>query len=172
MKINKYFLISCLILILFVSTKSFSAEKDKSFDGKGGREDLSFLNAKNSDLKKGKDALKQALKYEKKKKFKKANKKLEKALSYFLSAYKDKPNNVEIINSLGFTYYKVGDYIMTEIYYKEGLSIEPNNISANEGLVKLYIDTKRVDYAKERLQVLSSCNCEEYIDLKKIIDKN
>ena len=40
-------------------------------DGKGaqstGREDLSFLNVKNSNFKKGKDALKQALKYEKKK---------------------------------------------------------------------------------------------------------
>ena len=171
MKILKYALIFNVLFFLSTNAHAFL---DK--DGKGaqsdGREDLSFLNAKNSNFKKGKDALKQALKYEKKNKVKKANKKLEKALKYFVSAYNEYPNNVEIINFLGFTYNKIGDFIMTEIYYKEGLSIDPNNILINKRLGELYISTKRMELAKERLKVLSLCNCEEYINLKKIIERN
>lgn len=170
---NKIKILTFLLLSFFL-LNNVHAFTDK--DGKGaqskGREDLSFLNAKNSNFKKGRDALKQALKYEKKSKIQKANKKFEKALKYFVLSYKENPNNIEVINFLGFTYYKVGDFIMTEIYYKEGLSIDPKNILINKGLGELYINTKRIDLAKERLEILSSCDCEEYKVLKNIFDKN
>ncbi len=59
--------------------------------------------------------------------------------------------------------------MMSEIYYREGLSIEPKNNLLNFRLGVLYSKTKRIDQAKERLDILGACNCEEYLDLKKII---
>ena len=66
MKIFKVLLVT-FILILIFPEKNYSAEKEKTFDGKGGRDDFSYLEAKNSDFKKGKDAFKQAKKLKKKK---------------------------------------------------------------------------------------------------------
>ena len=51
-----------------------------------------------------------------------------------------------------------------------GLDQDPNHNGINEYLGELYIITKRVDKAKERLEVLKSCNCEEYDELKGIIE--
>ena len=55
------------------------------------------------------------------------------------------------------------------MYYLKGLALNPNHIGINEYLGELYVATNRIDLAKERLQVLSSCNCEEYSQLKEII---
>ena len=60
----KYF---CILLYSFFIFTSANGDGAKST----GREDLSFLNVKNSNFKKGKDALKQAIKYKKKNKIKK-----------------------------------------------------------------------------------------------------
>ena len=168
-------LISVIIifyLFVFNVAHSFRGNPTENEIGTGGREDLSHLKAKNSNFKKGKDALKQALKYQKKSKIGKANKKFEKALKYFVSAYEEVPDNIETIYLLGFTYNKLGDLLMAEIYYKDGLSISPNNVLINKKLGELYINTKRMKFAKERLKVLSSCGCKEYTDLKSIIEKN
>ena len=151
---------------------SFQSSSDEKDIGTGGRDDLSYLNAKNSNFKKGNDALKQALKFEKKKKFKKANKKFEKALKYFVKAYKENPDNIEVIKYLAYTYGEVDDFMMAEIYYKEALSIEPKNIFVNKRLGELYINTKRINLAKERLEALRVCNCEEYLILKNILEKD
>ena len=35
---------------------------------------------------------------------------------------------------------------------------------------ELYINTQRMELAKERLNVLTNCNCEEYNELKEIIE--
>ena len=35
--------------------------------------------------------------------------------------------------------------------------------------IELYVVTNRIDLAKERLNGLESCNCEEYDELKEII---
>ena len=35
---------------------------------------------------------------------------------------------------------------------------------------ELYVVTNRIDLAKERLEILKSCNCEEYQELKEIIE--
>ena len=42
----------------------------------------------------------------------------------------------------------------------------------NKNQSKLYFNTKRIMLAKERLEVLNSCNCKEYISLKNLIYKN
>ena len=39
---------------------------------------------------------------------------------------------------------------------------------SNEYLGELYVQTNRLDKAKERLRILENCNCEEYNELKEI----
>ena len=168
------FIFSTIFYLLFLFNHSFSFQQnpDQGDIGTGGREDSNFMSPKNSNLKKGKDALKQAIKLNRKDKVKKANKKFEKALKYFVSAYKENPDNIEVISFLGLTYNETNDFIMAEIYYKEALLIDPNNILINKRLGELYFNTKRIILAKERLEVLNSCNCKEYISLKNLIYKN
>ena len=114
--------------------------------------------------------IKFAKKYEKKGKVDKANKRYEKALDLLLKSNKKKPNNADILNYVGFTTRKLGDFKKGEKYYLEGLAIEPNHIGINEYLGELYVATNRVGLAKERLEILKDCNCEEYKELKEIID--
>ena len=42
----------------------------------------------------------------------------------------------------------------------------------NEYLGELYVETGRIELAKERLQTLNDCKCEEYEELKELIEKN
>ena len=114
--------------------------------------------------------IKSAKKYEKKDKIEKANKRYEKALKILIKSNKKKPNNPDTLNYLGFTTRKLGDYENGEKFYLEGLAIEPNHIGINEYLGELYVVTNRISLAKERLKILENCNCEEYIQLKEIID--
>ena len=111
-----------------------------------------------------------AKEFEKKNKLKKANKRYEKAQKLLLQSNKKFPNKADTLNYLGFTTRKLGDYENGEKYYLEGLAINPNHTGINEYLGELYVTTNRIDLAKERLNVLKSCNCKEYQDLKDIID--
>ena len=113
---------------------------------------------------------KHAKKYEKKGKTDKAEKRYKKALKLLTKANKKKPNNPDTLNYLGFTTRKLGDFENGEKYYLEGLAIEPNHIGINEYLGELYVVTNRIDLAKERLNVLANCNCDEYNELKEIIE--
>ena len=108
--------------------------------------------------------------YEKKGKVKKAEKRYQKAQNLLIKANEKKPNNPDTLNYLGFTTRKLGDYENGEKYYLQGLAIEPNHIGINEYLGELYVATNRLDLAKERLKILENCNCEEYKELKQIID--
>ena len=116
--------------------------------------------------------IKSAKKYDKKGKTDKAEKRYKKALKLLLVSNKKKPNNPDTLNYLGFTSRKLGDFEKGENYYLEGLAIEPNHVGINEYLGELYVATSRIDLAKERLEVLKSCNCEEYKELKELIEKN
>ena len=111
-----------------------------------------------------------AKKYESKGKDKKAKKRYERALKFLIKSNKEKPNNADILNYLGFTTRKLGDFEKGEEYYLEGLAIEPDHIGINEYLGELYVATNRIELAKERLEILKGCNCEEYQELKEIID--
>jgi tetratricopeptide (TPR) repeat protein len=150
-----------VILILF-SVKSFSAGSDSSGDGGS--------NKVKSNYDKAVTLIKSAKKYEKKDKIKKANKRYEKALNLLIKSNDKKPNQADTLNYLGFTTRKLGDYGGGEKYYLQGLAIEPNHNGINEYLGELYVVTNRIDLAKERLDVLKSCNCDEYKELKAIID--
>jgi len=105
-----------------------------------------------------------------KKTLEKAKKKYIKAQNFLLEANKEKAGDPDTLNYLGFTTRKLGDYENAEIYYLLGLEIDPNHNGINEYLGELYIATNRMELAKERLNILKNCNCEEYQELKEIIE--
>jgi len=132
-----------------------------------GNDDTS---SKVDDYLKASNLIKAAKKYEKKGKTEKAQKRYAKAQTLLLKSNKDKPLQADTLNYLGFTTRKLGDYEKSEEYYLLGLKIEPNHKGINEYLGELYVVTKRIDLAKVRLEVLKDCNCEEYDELKEIIE--
>jgi len=132
-----------------------------------GNDDTS---SKVDDYLKASNLIKAAKKYEKKGKTEKAQKRYAKAQILLLKSNKDKPLQADTLNYLGFTTRKLGDYEKGEEYYLLGLKIEPNHKGINEYLGELYVVTKRIDLANERLKVLKDCNCEEYDELKEIIE--
>ena len=146
-----------LILTLF-TTNSFSAGSD------------STSTKVKSNYDKAVQSIKFAKKYEAKGKLEKARKRYAKAQKLLLKSNSEKPNKADTLNYLGFTTRKLGDYENGEKYYLQGLAIEPNHIGINEYLGELYVATNRLDLAKERLKILENCNCEEYTELKQIID--
>ena len=147
-----------LILIL-LSTNSYSA----------GTSNESSSKVK-SNYDKAVVIIKSAKKYEKKDKIEKAKKRYEKALALLIKSNEEKPNKADTLNYLGFTTRKLGDYAGGEKYYLQGLALEPNHIGINEYLGELYVVTNRIDLAKERLNILKSCNCKEYDELREIIE--
>ena len=112
-----------------------------------------------------------AKKLEEKNKIDRATKLYAKALKKLKRAYKDDKNNPDILNYLGFALRKTGKLEEAEKYYLEGLKIKPDHNGINEYLGELYVNTGRIELAKERLDVLKNCNCEEYTELKEIIEK-
>ena len=119
---------------------------------------------------KASNLIKAAKKYEKKGKTEKAQKQYAKAQILLLKSNNEKPLQADTLNYLGFTTRKLGDYIKGEEFYLQGLQIEPNHKGINEYLGELYVITERIDLAKERLEVLKGCNCEEFNELKEIIE--
>ena len=108
-------------------------------------------------------------KLEKKGKVEKARAKYEKAFKRLVKANDKDPLNPDVLNYLGFTSRKLGDFKNAEVYYLKGLEINPKHNGINEYLGELYLSTSRPEKAKERLLVLKNCNCEEYEELKAII---
>tara|TARA_Y100000992_G_scaffold254049_1_gene186833 strand:+ start:617 stop:1108 length:492 start_codon:yes stop_codon:yes gene_type:complete len=157
--IKKIFL--TLFLTLFLTANVFSAGSSDSSSGKT-----------KTDYDKAVSHINLAKKYEKKNKSEKANKKYEKALKLLLKSNIEKPNSADTLNYLGFTTRKLGDFVNGEKYYLQGLAIDPNHKGINEYLGELYVATNRIDLAKERLEVLKNCNCEEFNELKDVIEGN
>ena len=153
-------LIYTLLIITALTNNSFSAKSSSDNDS----------TPKMSDYTKAKNLIKAAKKYEKKGKVEKAQKRYAKAQKLLLKSNKKKPLQADTLNYLGFTTRKLGDYEKGEEFYLQGLQVEPNHNGINEYLGELYIATNRMDLAKERLNVLKSCNCKEYNQLKEIIE--
>ena len=153
-------LIYTLLIIIALTNNSFSAGSSSDNDS----------TPKVSDYTKAKNLIKAAKKYEKKGKTEKAQKRYAKAQKLLLKSNEQKPLQADTLNYLGFTTRKLGDYEGGEKFYLQGLEIEPNHNGINEYLGELYVATNRMDMAKERLEVLKTCNCEEYAELKEIIE--
>ena len=122
--------------------------------------------------KSGKKLIIRAKKLEKKEKIEKAKTLYLKALEKLEKAYDKDKKNADILNYLGFALRKTGDFEKAEKFYLEGLKIDAGHLGINEYLGELYVQTNRIDLAKERLQVLNGCKCEEYDELKELIEKN
>ena len=122
--------------------------------------------------KSGKKLIIKAKKLEKKEKIEKAQTLYLKALSKLEKAYDKDKKNADILNNLGFALRKTGDFEKAEKFYLEGLKIDSAHLGINEYLGELYVQTNRIELAKERLQVLNGCKCEEYEELKELIEKN
>jgi len=153
--IKKFFL--SLFITLTLITSSYSASSDT---GNG---------PKKTDYDKAVSFVNSGKKFEKKGNLEKAKKRYEKAQKLLIKSNENKPNKPNTLNYLGFTTRKLGDFELGEKYYLQGLAIDPNHVGINEYLGELYVVTNRIDLAKERLEVLASCNCEEYSELKEII---
>ena len=125
----------------------------------------------NALYKSAKKLVLKAKKLEKKDKLEKALTLYSKAYDKLIKAYEKDKKNPDILNYLGFTLRKKGDYKNAEIYYLKGLELDAGHLGINEYLGELYLQTNRIDLAKKRLQMLSGCNCEEYEELKELIEK-
>ena len=125
----------------------------------------------NNLYKAGKKLVLKAQKFEKKDKVEKAKKLYLKAYDKFEKAYNKDKKNADILNYLGYTLRKTGDLEQAEIYYLKGLELDSKHLGINEYLGELYFQTNRIELAKERLEVLQGCNCEEYEELKELIEK-
>ena len=154
MKIIKIYL--TLFLLLTFATQSFAAGTSSSDKKPSYKNAVKLIEA--------------AKKYESKDKMGKALKRYKKAQKILLELDKKKPLQADTLNYLGFTTRKLGDFEAGEKYYLLGLQVEPNHVGINEYLGELYVVTNRINLAKERLEVLKNCNCEEYQELKEIID--
>ena len=120
----------------------------------------------------GKKLVLRAKKLEKKDKVEKAKKLYLKAYDKFEKAYAKDKKNADILNYLGYTLRKTGDFEKAETYYLKGLELDAKHLGINEYLGELYVQTNRIELARQRLEVLKGCKCEEYEELKELIEKN
>ncbi len=148
-----------IILISFIlSTSLIAAGSDSSSDS-------SKVSLYDDAVK----LVKRAGKMEKKEKPDKAKKLYSQAFKKLEKAHKSDKENPDILNYMGFTSRKIGNFDQAEKFYLKGLSIKPDHNGINEYLGELYVQTNRIDKANERLEVLKNCNCKEYGELELII---
>ena len=161
MKYKKLLLLTLIIVFVFTGS-SFAA-------GTSTEENVSKYEKLYN---KGALLIKQGKKLEKKDKIEKAKKKYLRAIKYLEQSNQIEPGKPNTLNYLGFALRKTGNLEDAEKFYLEGLKIDPEHVGINEYLGELYISTNRLDKAKERLKVLETCNCEEYSELKNLINQN
>ncbi len=155
-----------LLLSLILSTSLMAAGSDSSSGSSSSSSSSSNEESLYEDAVK---LVKRAGKLEKKDKTDKAKKLYAQAFDKLEKAYKSNKKNPDILNYMGFTTRKTGNFEKAEKFYLKGLSIKPNHNGINEYLGELYVQTNRIDKANERLEVLKNCNCKEYAELELII---
>ena len=95
----------------------------------------------------------------------KLKKLLKKNSTYFSKA--------DIYNYLGYSHRKIKSYKKAEKYYLKALEINNNHIGALEYIGELYIETDRIEKAREsleKLKLVAGENSEEYLDLYTLIN--
>ena len=156
-------------LITFIVILTFSINFNLTYaaSGSGGSE------KNDANLyKSGEKLVLRAKKLEKKNKIEKANKLYLKAYNKFKKAYSKNKKNADILNYLGYTLRKTDRLEEAEKFYLKGLELDAGHLGINEYLGELYVQTGRIELAKERLQILNGCECEEYDELKELIENN
>ena len=150
-----------IVFTLLLSSSLMAAGSDSSSGSSSDKESLYEDAVK---------LVKRAGKLEKKDKTDKAKKLYSQAFNKLEKAYKSDKKNPDILNYMGFTTRKTGNFEKAEKFYLEGLSLKPNHNGINEYLGELYVATNRIELAKERLKVLKNCNCKEFNELKAVIE--
>lgn len=82
----------------------------------------------------------------------------------------DRNDHADVLNLLGFSLRKTGDYTNALIYYQRALDKEPDHLGALEYLGELYVETKQPEKARANLaKLVKLCpkGCEEREDLEK-----
>ena len=154
-----------ILILIFVLINSLAlAAGGDSGSSSGGSGDT-----KTSLYDEAESLVKRAGKLEKKEKQDKAKKLYAQAFKKLEKAYRKDKKNPDILNYLGFTSRKIGNFEDAEKFYLKGLQIDPKHNGINEYLGELYVQTNRMDKAKERLAILKNCNCDEYQELELII---
>lgn len=96
------------------------------------------------------------------------------AISTLEKYVKANPNDADGFNLLGYSLRNAKRYPEAIFNYKEALRIDPQHRGAHEYLGVAYVQTKEMAKAKEllaSLEKICGVKCEEYVDLKKAIDK-
>ena len=150
-----------LVFLVLSFGSAFAAGSDSSGGGDS--------NNSESLYKSSVSLIKRAGKLEKKDNKEKAEKLYSQAFKKLSEALKTDKNNPDILNYMGFTSRKIGNFSEAENYYLKGLAIDPKHNGINEYLGELYVQTDRIDKANERLEVLKNCDCKEYGELELII---
>ena len=131
-----------LFLILSFNSQVFGAGSDSSSDSsETGLYDQAVK------------LVKRAGKLEKKNKTEKAKKIYSQAFKKLEKAYSSDKNNPDILNYMGYTSRKIGNFEEAENFYLKGLDIKPNHNGINEYLGELYVQTNRIEKANERLKI-------------------
>ncbi len=155
-----------IILFFFIISIIFKANAYEGHEENLGREGPPPA----GPYKLGFKELERAIKTEKKGKLKKAKIKFEKALDYFLKANAEDPANPDILNYLGLCSAKLGFDENAEIYYLLGLELNNEHKSLKFNLGAFYFYENRVKEANEVLVSLENCQCDEYNNLKKLLN--
>ena len=101
------------------------------------------------------------------------SKKFDKAAVMLEELLKDSKNakNPDILNDYAYSLRNLKQFEKAEKFYLAALKIDLKHPGANEYLGELYLQTKRPAEAKKILEVLKTCNCEEYKELKEKVEK-
>ena len=168
-------ILNTILIFFMLSTNAYSAAGAQSDGGNEGnvskyeKGHKLVLSAKYLE-KKADKFLKKGNTKKAEKNLAKAKSKYEKAFKLFMQSNKEKPNNPDTLNYLGFSSRKLGNFVEAEKYYLSGLSLKPNHKRINQYLGELYLNTNRKDKAIEQLEILKSCNCKEYDQLSNLIE--
>ena len=79
----------------------------------------------------------------------------------------------DVLNYLGFSHRKLGDFHAARGYYALALEIDPEHLGANEYLGELYVETGELERAKRQLAKLDNLcafGCAEREDLARLIE--
>jgi tetratricopeptide (TPR) repeat protein len=84
-------------------------------------------------------------------------------------------NNPEVLNGLGYTNRKLGQFDDAIGYYRQAIALDPNYAEAREYLGEGYVTMGKIDLAKEQLaEIRRICGtaCEEYVELNEAIEES
>jgi Flp pilus assembly protein TadD len=94
------------------------------------------------------------------------------ALKQLEKAVSENSRDANAWNYMGYSYRKLKQFDQALVAYQKALAIDPEHHGANEYLGELYLETGKLEKARERLKVLDSAcffGCSEYDALKSAI---